>query len=192
MEMKSILSDAQGFTNLEEDWYKMYCYEFEGDPGEDGVSLTESGAYMWTGNFEVNEGPFAGKQVRFHNVMLSGVSKKGKDINTGMPGGLCEYINGGLIPWECLGCGHKNRGGLLHGATAESSGLDKSKFYCPSCKTDADMKYDTKDFQGPSVMAYVEVGEDLKGRPRNQISRFLPIGHPDASRPPVRNTRKRH
>src|SRR5215472_10791262 len=89
----SNLSDAAGFSVPPEGWYKMHCFEHSDPTANDGISKTDAGADMWTGNFEIEDGPLSGRSINFHNIMLNGVSKKGKAINTGMPGGLCEFVN---------------------------------------------------------------------------------------------------
>jgi len=188
--MNSNLKDAAGFTNVPEGWYKMHCIDTE-SPENDGVSTTEAGGDMWTGHFEIEDGQFSGKNINYHNIMLGGMSKKGKPINTGMPGGLCEFVNAAKVKWECAGCGKTAYGSLVHGSAAEDKGLDKGHFYCPNCFADATMSYDTKDFVGPSVMGYVSARLDLKGRPQDRIERFLAVGDPETTRPVQSDPRRR-
>jgi hypothetical protein len=83
-------------------------------------------------DWEIDEGEFSGRKIRFDNIMLGGTSAEGKPISLGQ---LCSFLHYTGVPWICRRCNteHNNKHSFLI-ATKDDSPLKPGNYYCPSCK----------------------------------------------------------
>jgi hypothetical protein len=137
------------------------------DVDEQGnFKLTKAGAPRVNLDWEIDEGEFAGRKIRFDMIILGGKSAKGDAISLSR---LCSFLHFTGVPWTCKKCGtkHTEKKSFLIAKKEdkETSGLTPGNYYCPSCKDPKPaIKYDTSDFMsarcGLSIGSKKQDGSD--------------------------------
>lgn len=99
---------------------------------------------------EQDQGDFAGRKIRFDNVMLGGLSKDKKPLSLGQ---LCSFLHYTGVPWKCKACGTEYSEPkaffVPNKQEAEEHGLKVGNYYCRECKNPKPaIIYDTDHFLG--------------------------------------------
>jgi len=153
MRVTSDLQDAGEFQNIPD---KTLCNGHtievnDTDPNDVGKQrTTKANAPCVDLTWEVDEGEYAGKKVKFDMIILGGKSKEGKPISLAR---LCSFLNHTGVPWECADCNNGEKARKFYVATGDSDdverGLKKGNYYCPDCKAPTPrVEYDTANFMG--------------------------------------------
>lgn len=113
------------------------------------VKNSRAGAPMAQLDWQVDEGEYVGRKIRFDTIMLGGMSKDQKPISLSQ---LCQFLHHTGVPWTCKSCGAEHKGPhsfLIATAEHKDEGLKNGGYYCPSCKNPKPrIAYDTDNFKG--------------------------------------------
>jgi|SRR6185369_13805304 len=150
------------------------------DPNDPtSVKKTSSGkGYQVTMDWEIDEGEYAGRVVRYDNLSVGGNyidkdTKEEKPLNLTK---LCEFLSLTGVKWECTHCKSGKRGHKFYIGTGED-GLNKGTYYCPDCKNPKlKINYNTSDFLGArcglSIGSKPQQGSDKEF---NIVKGYLPL-----------------
>lgn len=114
------------------------------------IKATSSGkGTMANLDWQIVNGPngnmeFAGRKIRFDNIMLAGKSKDDKPLALSQ---LCSFIYHTGMPWQCKSCGtafDEVHSFLI--ATKDDEGLKPGNYYCKNCRTAGGIIFDTDHF----------------------------------------------
>jgi hypothetical protein len=140
--LDSELNDAGTFALIPNSTQNAHVYENEYKQSKGGAPMSVLG---WL----IEEGEFAGRKIRFDNIMLGGLSKDGKPLSLGQ---LCSFLHYTGTIWSCGHCSHEStekHGFLIVKKETQEEGLKIGNYYCPECKNPKPrIKFDTDTFMG--------------------------------------------
>jgi len=148
--LSSDLQDAGVYTLIPNGRYNAHVIAVR-DTDRNDISkplTSQGGAPMVQLDWEIDEGEYAKRQIRFDTLMLGGNSKEGKPISLGA---LCSFLHFTGTPWSCMDCNNTEASRKFYlGDIADNTiGLKKGNFYCPDCKSPKPrITYDTGNFMG--------------------------------------------
>jgi rubredoxin len=97
----------------------------------------------WT----VDEGEYAGREIRFHNIITGGYYEKDGEQKPYSVIDLYRFLADAKIKWKCKSCGMDKPRRFYVGKGDD--GKVKGKYYCPDCKNEKlSVEYDTDTFLG--------------------------------------------
>lgn len=182
-QMARLTSDIEGASvasTIPQGPYSAHvCNVMDTDKNDVTKPLTSrAGAPMVQLDWEIDEGDYAGRKIKFDTIMLGGNSAEGKPIGLG---NLCNFLHRTGVPWHCRDCGSEadetaRRFYIADGTEDDKSkGLKKGNFYCPDCKSAVPrIGYDTANFNG----ARCKIGVGTKtneGREFNIVKGYADI-----------------
>lgn len=180
MRLSSDLEGASTVSTIPIGPYKAHTIEVrDTDPSDVQKGLTSrAGAPMVQLDWEVDEGDYSGKRVKYDTIMLGGKSAEGKPIGLG---NLCNFLHRTGTPWYCRDCETESqeRGHRFYiGEGSEDDktrGLKRGFFYCPECKNPVPrIGYDTSNFLGARCTIGVGVKTN-EGREFNIIKGYSDV-----------------
>ena len=177
--LSSDLQDAGIQSTIPNGVYNAHVCEVR-DMDKNDVSkplLSQAGAPMVQNDWEIDEGDYAGRKIKFDTIMLGGMSKDGKPISLG---NLCNFLHRTGVPWKCLDCNNPEIGRKFYIAEGndedKAAGLKKGNFYCPDCKSlKPRITYDTAQFLGARCGIGVGTKPNTDGREFNIIKGYTDL-----------------
>lgn len=150
------------------------------DTGPDGgIKKTKSGlGIQITLDWEVDEGEYSGREIRFDNLSLGGHyedKKTGekKPLNTAA---LCQFLSHTGVPWECKSCNNGKASRKLYIGTRDDGPALQGKYLCPDCKhPQLNIRYNTSEFMG--ARCAISIGIQKKegtDKEFNTVKGYLP------------------
>lgn len=171
MRVTSELTDAGEFQNIpDKSLVNGHVIEVnDTDPNDPGKPRTTKGKAPCADlTWEVDEGEYAGRKIRFDLIIFGGKSLEGKPISLSR---ICQFLNKTGVPWNCLDCNNGEKPREFYVATGDSDdvgrGLKKGNYYCPDCKTGGDghprVDYDTSNFMGARCGLAIGIRKEENG-----------------------------
>lgn len=174
--VSSDLNDAGTFTLIPKGPQNAHVVKVSDMNKENtGPLMSQGGAPMVQLDWEIDEGEYSGRQVKFDTLMLGGNSKEGKPISLGA---LCSFLHYTGTPWGCLDCGSTEASRLFHlGQDSDKDiGLKKGNYYCPDCKSPKPrITYDTSNFMGARCKVGVGSRKGNDDREFNNITGYTAL-----------------
>jgi len=180
--LTSTLQDAGVATTIPNAIYTAHvCELFDEDKNDITKGLTsQAGAPMVQMHWEVDEGDYTGRKIKYDTIMLGGLSREGKPIQLS---NLCNFLHRTGVPWSCLDCENPEIGRRFYIAEGneddKSKGLKKGNFYCPDCKTAGPnsprITYETKTFLGARCRIGVGSKPGTDGREFNIVKGYTDL-----------------
>ena len=138
MRMDSDLSGTVSISPMPDGEYSAHVVEVED-------SVSKAGNPMVTLTWQIDDGEFSGRRIRYDTVMTGGKTKEGRAMPLFL---LCNFLDATGTAWECLNCHNGEQGRHFYiGKGPNEDGLDYGQYVCPDCKA-ADFTYDTANFNG--------------------------------------------
>lgn len=153
MKLDSELEDASSGVLIPDSIQNGRVYEIDDKDPNDPTKIrtSEAGAPMAVLNWEIYEGEFTGRKIRYNTLMLGGQTKAGKPMPLG---NYCAFLQYTGVPWTCLRCNHRHTdvGGFTIAdkvLKSEHPDLKIGSYYCSKClNPDPRINADTDDFMG--------------------------------------------
>jgi hypothetical protein len=178
--LTSELQDAGVATTIPNGIYNAHVCEVRDTDRNDvnKILTSQAGAPMVQLDWEVEEGDYTGRKIKFDTIMLGGMSKEGKPIQLS---NLCNFLHRTGVPWTCEDCHNPEIGRRFYIAEGseddKAHGLKKGNFYCPDCKSVGTgdgprITYETKTFMGARCGIGVGTKPGTDGREFNIIKGY--------------------
>lgn len=172
-QLSSEIGEARQFQLIPKSLQNAHVYELvDTDPNDPSKFLhSKSGKIIQCIlGWEVDEGEFAGRKVRYNYLVLKGTyTEKDTNQEKDMPiTKLLDFLSFTGVPWECNLCKSGKRGHRFLIGTGDD-GLIKGKYYCPDCKADKiSINYNTSDFMG--ARCAISIGSEKRDGQDNEYN----------------------
>lgn len=163
MKVRYDLADVGSMEPLPKDWYTAHIIKSEYKMSK------ASNQPMFTVDWEVDEGEYAGRKINYDNISLS--PKAAFMVN--------DFLEACKVERECTECHNTFTEGKR--VTREESKINKAGLACPSCGSQAPVEWDAGDPPGQAMVGWrcmigVTIGEpNEKGQQFNSVEGYAPI-----------------